>query len=155
MSLIKKTLLALLLVLPCLSYAQETFTLAYQQPYSTGHYTYNSSDALPVPPYHKNRRGGSGNVGRNLRIIGVTAAGTGLALAVLDFFVIETPGLWLGNTGSVLAVTGGPLFTVGSIVRHYEKYGVIDHDGMPAYASVKKEIYLGATRGRVGLFIDL
>lgn len=154
MSYIKNSLFTLLFLLSLNSNGQESLGFALQATNEPCYNAFNPKEELYGRPYYGKVRRGS--TGRTLRIIGVTAAAAGLGVVLLDYLVIKTPGNWLGDPAAIIAVTGGPLFTAGSIVRHFELYGRAGKTEMPAYASLKKQVSLGITRtGEVGLFIDL
>lgn len=130
----------------------DALTLARVGHINNAHFN-RSFAASSVPPYHR-QRAGVGNTPRTLKTLGIVMAATGFAVAFTDFVLITPDNDVAGYIGAAVAVSGGPIFTVGSIMQHFSGYGTLPGNRSESYAFANK-VSIGIVRGRAGIFIDL
>lgn len=151
----KNLFITLLLLLAATSYGQTQTSIAQNisSEFSFSATEKESSVLLAPPPYNNRARGAS--AGKTIKTIGIVVGSAGVAAALLDYIVLQTPNYWLAKTGAALSIASVPMSFIGFFMQINNTYGSANDATAPVFATTQKKASLAIVPGGIGICIDL
>lgn len=106
----------------------------------------------PVVTSGVDNTSGTVRAGKALKTVGIVVGCTGAGVALLDYFVLKTPGYPLAKAGMAASLASIPLACVGVIMQ---TSGNRRSGGSSLQAGVSKTVSLAVVPGGIGIYIDL